>query len=71
MDAFGFGDPDNREGHPEDICNLDGRRVVDHPGHELFGLGDGSAKWPHRREALRELLLRKIDRALERLWWQM
>ena len=58
LDTFGMDDPDNNEGHPEDICNVcfGDRRVVDHPGHEIGGIGDRSAKWPHRRAALVRLL---------------
>ena len=58
LDTFGFDDPDNREGQPEDICTIcfGDRRVVDHPGHEISGIGDGSAKWPHRLAALLRLL---------------
>ena len=77
LDAFGFDDPDNREGQPEDICTVcfGDRRVVDHPGHEIAGIGGRSAKWPHRRAALiglaAEALVRKIDRALLHLHWHM
>lgn len=64
LDAYGFDDPDNREGHPEDICNVDGRRVVDHPGHEIADLGDESAKWPHRAGAAATIAGDWLDRKL-------
>lgn len=52
LDQLGMGEPDNNEAHPEDICTVCDRRIVDHPGRERFGLGDGSARWPHRYSAL-------------------
>lgn len=52
LDQIGMNDPDNNEGHPEDICTVCERRVVDHPGHEMYGIGDTSALWPHRRAAV-------------------
>lgn len=57
LDRVGMDDPDNNEGHPEDVCGVCDRRIVDHPGRERFGLGDGSARWPHRRKALTGLIL--------------
>lgn len=63
LDDFGMTDPGNREGHPEDLCNVCDRRIVDHPGHERGGLGDGSARWPHRIYAV-------LVRVFEHLWWQ-
>ena len=52
LDRIGMADPDNNEGFPEDICAVCDRRVVDHPGREIAGIGNGSALWPHRRAAL-------------------
>lgn len=60
LDQLGMNDPDNNEGHPEDICTVCDRRVIDHPGHEKFGLGDGSARWPHRRAALTGLICGRL-----------
>lgn len=64
LDAYGADDPDFNEPQLEDICPLSfcGRRVVDHPGRQRFGLGDGSAKWPHRRAALLSLLIDRLSR---------
>lgn len=56
LDAFGMDDPDNREGHPEDICSVCGRRVVDHPGREIAGIGNRSARWAHRFAAFRHFI---------------
>ncbi|MEW5810250.1 MAG: hypothetical protein AB1925_12430 [Actinomycetota bacterium] len=73
LDTYGFEDPDNSEGQPEDICTVcfGDRRIVDHPGHRFADLGDESARWPHRLGALAAMAGRKIDRFLDRLWWQM
>ena len=49
LDQTGMDDPDNNEGFPEDICTICDRRIVDHPGREMDGIGNRSAKWPHRR----------------------
>lgn len=57
LDAYGTDDPDFREGHPEDRCPLCERPVDEHPCGA------------HRRAALRELIVRKIDRALLLLAW--
>lgn len=57
LDAVSTDDPDFNEGHPEDRCPLCERPVIDHPC------------WAHRRAAVRELLLRRIDRALLLLHW--
>lgn len=56
LDGYRMNDPDNREGFIPDICNVCGRRIVDHPGHEYQGIGNKSAKWPHRIAALRDLI---------------
>ncbi|AQT81950.1 hypothetical protein B1R94_25885 [Mycolicibacterium litorale] len=55
LDNFGMCDPDNNEGHPEDICTICEHPIADHPGRERFGIGDGSARWPHRRRALLQI----------------
>lgn len=60
LDRIGMDDPDNNEGHPEDICMVCDRRIVDHPGRERFGIGDGSARWPHRRAVLIGLILGRL-----------
>ncbi|MCX2931423.1 hypothetical protein ORI20_14150 [Mycobacterium sp. CVI_P3] len=60
LDRIGMDDPDNNEGFPEDICTVCERRIVDHPGHEMYGLGNGSARWPHRRAALARLILGQL-----------
>lgn len=66
LDTFGFDDPDNREGQPEDICNVcfGDRRIVDHPGHEVGGLGDGSARRPHRIGAVATIVGQWLGRKL-------
>jgi hypothetical protein len=51
LDAYGLDDPDNNETQIEDVCNVCDRRVVDHPGRQRDGIGNGSARWPHRRAA--------------------
>lgn len=56
LDQLGMDDPDNNEGFPEDICNVCERRIVDHPGHEMDGIGDRSGKWPHRRAVVALIL---------------
>ena len=66
LDAHKMYDPDNREGHVEDICNLCGSRIVDHPGHEYEGIGNGSARWPHRWNAAAELAGQWVGRILAR-----
>ena len=66
LDGYAMSDPGNREGHPEDICNacFGDRRVVDHPGHELGGIGDASAKWPRRVGAIAAIVGDWLDRKL-------
>lgn len=61
LDQVGMGDPDNNEGQPEDVCSVCDRRIIDHPGHELFGLGDQSARWPHRLAVITGMILGRID----------
>lgn len=59
LDTMGMDDPDNNEGHPEDICSVCDRPIVDHPGRESFGLGDQSARWPHRYSAVLRLIINR------------
>lgn len=60
LDQLGMDDPDNNEGHPEDICTVCDRRIVDHPGRERFGLGNGSARWSHRCAVLIGIILGRL-----------
>lgn len=58
IDQFRLDDPDNNEGFTGDICTVCDRRIVDHPGRERDGIGNQSARWPHRWAALATILTR-------------
>lgn len=60
LDQVGMDDPDNNEGFIGDICSVCDRRIVDHPGREMDGIGNRSAKWPHRRAALSGIILGRL-----------
>lgn len=60
LDQIGIDEPDNNESQPEDICTVCGRRIIDHPGHERYGLGNQSAQWPHRYAALCGLIFGRL-----------
>ena len=70
LDAYGTDDPGFNEGQPEDRCPVCERAVDDHPGFERWCYNqDGtvrwvehSAKWPHRRAALRDIVLGWLTR---------
>jgi hypothetical protein len=61
LDVYGMSEPGNNEPQVEDICTVCDNRVIDHPGHERFkneryAIGDGTARWPHRRAVIYGLL---------------
>lgn len=56
LDAYGAGGDEFHKPRRGD-CSLCTKPTILHPC------------WAHRREVLRDLILRKIDRALERLYW--
>lgn len=61
LDAYGTGDPDFNEGHPEDRCPLCERAVIDHPARWPGSRPSWRhpAKWPHRRAAAIAILLNR------------
>ncbi|MCV7174949.1 hypothetical protein [Mycolicibacterium sphagni] len=55
LDRIGM--PEVGTGTPlEESCSVCERAIIDHPRWRRGGLGDGSAKWPHRRAVIAMLL---------------
>lgn len=73
LDEYDLDDPDNNEGHVEDVCDTCDRRIVDHPGRQFVHpetgetIGNGSAKWPHRRAAL-AASIRELPEQIQISW---